>query len=269
MSQTPSSRLVTAGSLGLLASPILLLIGAAIAALVVSASPAQIWAQLRDEPVRDAIFLSLRTTFVSLAVITVSGTAVALLLHRSRGIMRGALELLVTLPTVMPPSVAGIALLLGFGRLGLLGSVLSHFGITVAFTPLAVVMAQTFVAAPFYIREAATAFQVVDPSIVDAAKLDGAGQASMFRYITAPVVAPFMITGAVLAWARALGEFGATILFAGSLQGVTQTLPLAIYLGFESNFDQAKAMAIVLLIVAAVVLTVTRFALRRRLVYAH
>lgn len=252
-----------------LALPLILLIGGAVVALCASSSPGEVLRQLGQPEVRDALALSLKTTCASLAVVLVSGTALALLINQSRGVLNSALELLVTLPAIMPPSVAGIALLLAFGRQGLFGPMLEGWGLTVAFTTTAVVMAQAFVAAPFYVREAANALQAVEPSILDAARIDGAGPVQLLRCVIVPIISPFLITGAVLAWTRALGEFGATILFAGSLQGVTQTLPLAIYLGFESDLEQAKAIALVLLTTAAAVLVVLRLALRRRLVYAH
>lgn len=251
------------------ASPLILLVGGAVVALCVSSSPESISRELRDPAVIHAVALSLKTTAVSLMLVLVCGTALAFLIQLSKGIVGSALELLITLPAIMPPSVAGIALLLAFGRQGLFGPTLEGWGIRVAFTSVAVVMAQTFVAAPFYVREAANAFQAIEPSLVEAARIDGANQLQLLRRIVLPVISPFLITGAVLAWTRALGEFGATILFAGSLEGVTQTLPLAIYLGFESNLDQAKAIALILLAVAAVVLVVLRLLLRRRLVYAH
>jgi molybdate transport system permease protein len=258
----------TTFALFLLASPILLLLGGAIVALVASSSWSSVVREFHDAAVREALSLSLRTTLVSLVVIVICGTSVALLISRKNA-FSSSLELLVTLPAIMPPSVAGLALLLAFGRRGLIGSYLDAHGITVGFTPIAVVMAQSFVAIPFFVREAAIAFQSVDPSILDAARIDGASGISMARWILLPIAAPFLITGAILSWARALSEFGATILFAGSLQGVTQTLPIAIYIGFETNMEQAKAIALILLTFAAIALVVLKGVLRRTLVYAH
>lgn len=268
MKRAAREAVVTGGSL-LLASPLLLLIGGAVVALVLAASPGEVAKQIHQDAVKDALWLSLKTTLVSLVLILVFGTAWAILLHRARGIWAGFLELLVTLPAVMPPSVAGIALLLAFGREGLIGASLDRAGIQVSFSAIAVVMAQTFVATPFYVREAATAFGSVDSSVLDAAKVDGASGWSLFRGVTLPLILPFLITGAALAWARALGEFGATILFAGNLQGVTQTAPLAIYLGFETDLGQAKALAVILLACAALILVLVRVLLRRRLKLAH
>lgn len=215
------------------------------------------------------MMLSLKTTFVSLAAVVVFGTGLAVAIYRAPAWLAGAIEVVVTLPAIMPPSVAGIALLLAFGRQGLLGSHFDALGIRIAFTPIAVVMAQAFVATPFFVREAATGLKAVDLQTIEAARIDGAGPARIAMSILLPVSAPFLVGGAVLAWARSVGEFGATILFAGNLPGVTQTVPLAIYLGFESNMEQAKALAISLMICAIVVLVALRIVLRRQMTFAH
>ena len=262
-------RAATTWALLILSSPILILLGGAIIALCVSTSASEFQKELHNPVVQSALWLSLKTTLISLVIIAFCGTALALLISRKRGLFGSALELLITLPAIMPPSVAGIALLLAFGRRGLIGSYLDQHGITFGFSMIAVVMAQTFVSTPFYVREAATAFQSVDPSVRDAARLDGADSFQMLRSVTLPITAPFLITGALLAWARALSEFGATILFAGSLQNVTQTLPIAIYIGFETDLSQAKAIALILLASAAALLLLLKVALRRSLVYAH
>lgn len=258
----------TGGSL-LLGSPLLLLVLLAVGSLLSGVSVADLAAQLRDDVAREAILISLRTTLVALVVVVVLGTGLALAIESARPWLSGILEVIVTLPAIMPPSVAGIALLLAFGRQGLLGSHLDALGIRIAFTPTAVVMAQVFVAMPFYVREVATGLQAVDPAIVAAARLDGA---SGFRIVTSvllPITGPFVLGGAALSWARALGEFGATILFAGNLQGVTQTMPLAIYLGFETNLAQAKALAVLLLGCAVAILVVLRLLFRKQLIFAH
>lgn len=253
----------------ILATPLLILVGGAVVALAVAVSPAELARQAKEPAVREAIFLSLRTTFTSLAAVLVFGTPLAILMSRRRGWLASSLEIFVTLPAIMPPSVAGLALLLAFGRQGLLGATLEAWGVTIAFTPVAVILAQTFVATPFYVREAAAAFQSIDPSIVDAARIDGAGTPAVLWRVALPLILPFLATGAVLAWTRALGEFGATILFAGSLQGVTQTLPLAIYVAFATDLEQAKAIAVILLLGAVLVLVLLRLVLGRRLAYAH
>jgi molybdate transport system permease protein len=216
--------------------------------------------------VGQAIQLSLMTTLVALALALVGGTPLAFLLARRRFPGRAALETLIDLPVVLPPAVAGIALLVAFGRFGLLGGVLSAFGIAIPFTTVAVIMAQLFVAGPLYIRTAIGAFGAVERDLEDAAAVDGAGPLRIFRYITLPLAAASLSGGAVMTWARALGEFGATIIFAGNLQGVTQTMPLAIYLGFEQNLQAALTLSLLLLFVSFAVLFLVRGILRQRAV---
>jgi molybdate transport system permease protein len=194
----------------------------------------------------------------------VLGTPVAYLLATSHGRLEKVVDTLVDLPMVLPPSVAGIALLLAFGRLGLVGGWLqATFGLSVAFTTTAVVLAQTFVSSPFYIKAAAIALGDVDPDFKQAAALDGASGLQIQRYVTLPLAWTGLVSGAVMSWARALGEFGATILFAGNLPGVTQTMPLAIYLGFESNLDIAITLAVILMVCAFVALLLARLLLVR------
>ena len=258
----------TGGSL-LLGAPLLLLVGLAIVALFFGTPPGEVFGQLHNETARLAILLSIKTTFVSLFVIVVFGFGVSLAIHRAPTWLSGFLEVFVTLPAIMPPSVAGIALLLAFGRQGLLGASFDAMGVHIAFTPIAVIMAQTFVAAPFFVRAVANGLQAVDPSMVEAARLDGAGGARIATSILLPVSTPFIVGGAALAWARALGEFGATILFAGNMVGTTQTMPLAIYLGFETDLGQAKALSVLLMLAAIVVLALLRTLFRRQMVFAH
>lgn len=253
----------------LLGAPLLALIALSLAGLLLGTSPSEVGAQMREETTLQAIYLSLRTTLASLAAVMVFGTGLALAIHRSPSWLASSLELVVTLPAIMPPSVAGIALLLAFGRQGLVGEHLDAMGVRVAFTPLAVVMAQAFVAAPFYVREVASGLRSIDPQVLEAAHIDGAGGAKTATSILIPLAMPFVFVGAALAWARAVGEFGATILFAGNLPGVTQTMPLAIYLGFESDLAQAKALALVLLAFAVGVLVLLKAAFHRFLALAH
>lgn len=253
----------------LLGAPLLILVVAALAALVLGTPLSDVVAQLQEEGARQAILLSLVTTLASLAAVIVFGTGLALAIHRAPSWLAGILEVTVTLPAILPPSVAGIALLLAFGRQGMLGSHFDAMGIRIAFTPIAVVMAQAFVATPFYVRELANGLKAVDPSMLEAARIDGAGNLTATTRIALPTCIPFIIGGAILAWARALGEFGATILFAGNLTGVTQTIPLAIYLGFESDLSQAKALAMLLLVIAVCVLIALRLVFRRHLAFEH
>jgi molybdate transport system permease protein len=223
-------------------------------------------AALTDPAVVQAIQLSLVTTLATLALTLAGGTPLALLLARRRFPGHALVETLIDLPVVLPPSVAGIALLVAFGRFGLLGGVLTAFGITLPFTTVAVIMAQLFVAGPLYIRTAIGAFGDVHRDLEDAAAVDGAGALRIFRYITLPLAFASLSGGAVMTWARALGEFGATILFAGNLQGITQTMPLAIYLGFEQNLNDALTLSLLLLFVSFAVLFLVRGVLRQRTV---
>ena len=207
---------------------------------------------------QDAFLLSLRTSSISTVLCVLLGVPMALVLARRDFPGLGVLRSLVLLPLVLPPVVGGIALLYTFGRRGLLGSTLETFGIEIAFSTIAVVMAQTFVALPFMVvslegalRTAGQRYEVVAASL-------GAGPTTVFRRITLPLVLPGLISGAVLAFARALGEFGATITFAGSLQGRTRTLPLEIYLQRETDPDAAVALSLVLVVVAVLVIGLAR-----------
>ncbi|MBV9174476.1 MAG: molybdate ABC transporter permease subunit, partial [Chloroflexi bacterium] len=197
--------------------------------------------------VLDALRLSLISTGVVLVVAVGLGSPLALLLARQKFPGIGLLDSLVDLPIVLPPAVAGLALLLTFGRRGLLGTPLDAFGIQLPFTTVAVVLASLFVAAPFYVRAARSGFLAVPRELEEAARVEGATEWQVFRFVTAPVAAPALFGGAVLCWSRALGEFGATIMFAGQFPGRTQTMPLAIYAALESDTDAALSLSILLL----------------------
>jgi molybdate transport system permease protein len=211
----------------------------------------------------DALRLSLVTTSISLALILCFGTPVAYVLSRSSFPGRDVLDALIDLPIVLPPAVCGLGLLMAFGRRGILGGWLSDAGIEVAFTMTAVVMAQTFVASPFYIRSAKAGFDSIDPNIEAVAFTLGSSRFEVFRRIAIPVAMPSLLAGAVMAWARALGEFGATIMFAGSFAGRTQTVPLAIYRELETGLDVPLALSAVLIVISGAVLLVFRLLTRR------
>jgi molybdate transport system permease protein len=164
----------------------------------------------------------------------------------------------VDLPVVLPPAVAGIALLMAFGRMGIFGAWLSAIGITIPFTTAAVVIAQTFVSAPFLVRSARVGFAAIDLQQQEAARLEGANEWQVFRFVMFPLAGRAILTGIILAWTRALGEFGATILFAGNLEGKTQTMPLAIYIGFEENIKIALVLSVMLLAVSLMFLALLR-----------
>jgi len=211
-----------------------------------------------DRAVLDALVLSLVTTLASICLVVVLGTPLGYVLARRQFRGKWLAETIVDLPIVLPPSVAGLSLLLAFGRRGALGPALDLAGIAIPFTTLAVVFAQVFVAAPFFIRAARAGFRSVDSDLEDAARVDGAGGLATFRFVTLPLAAPAVTAGLVLAWARALGEFGATIMFAGNIAGTTQTLPLLVYSEFQSSLDSSVAAAAVLVLAAFGVLVAVR-----------
>ena len=220
---------------------------------------------LSSEMVQEAIKLSLLTTFTSLFIVIIFGTPVAYYnaRHQYRG--KRIIETLIDLPIVLPPSVAGIALLLAFGRMGLLGQYFKIFGVNIAFTTTAVILAQIFVASPFYMRQATTSFEDVDPEYERAAHTLGASGTSTFFRVTAPIALNGLVSGALMTWARALGEFGATLIFAGNFQGVTQTMPLAIYTALNSDIDAAVNIAIILVLICfAVIISVKVLTLREK-----
>jgi molybdate transport system permease protein len=210
---------------------------------------------LRDGAVLDALRLSLLCATSAALVSLVLGVPLAWLLARSRGRLVPLLRALVTLPLVLPPVVGGVALLLAFGRNGVIGRWLdAWFGLTLPFSTAAVIMAETFVAMPFLVLAVEGAFRAADEGFEEAAATLGASRLAVFRRVSLPLIAPSLLAGAVLAWARALGEFGATITFAGNVPGRTQTMPLAVYLAMQSDPDAAIALSLVLLVVSLVVL---------------
>lgn len=206
-----------------------------------------------------ALRLSLECATLAMGVALVLGVPLAWLLARTRVPARRLVRALVTVPLVLPPVVAGIALLLVFGRHGLLGGLLDReFGVTLPFSTPGVVVAESFVALPYLVASVESALRLSDPQLEEAAATCGANQWQVFRWITLPSVAPGIAAGAVLAWARALGEFGATITFAGNFPGTTQTMPLAVYLQLQQDPDAAVALSLVLLAVSVTVLVVLR-----------
>jgi molybdate transport system permease protein len=211
-------------------------------------------AGLTSDVARDALRVTIETNLVAMVLIVLFGTPTAYLLASREFRGRTLLVTLVELPLVLPPAVAGIGLLAAFGRLGLLGGTMESLGIDIAFTKTAVVLAVTFVASPFYVRTAIAAFEAVDRDLVAASRTLGAGPARTFFRVALPLAAGGLGAGAALAFARGLGEFGATIMFAGSLQGVTQTLSLAIYQEFDVDFDTALAIGALLVVGSALVL---------------
>ena len=262
MRRTRLGRLPGVPALVMAASVVgLAFFGLPVAVLVVRALVAEggLLSAVSDPAVRQALALSLLTTSISLAITVIGGTALAYALAM-RALPGGRyLETIVDLPIVLPPSVAGLALLLLLGRRGVLGTPLGSLGLEVAFTTTAVIVAQVFVSAPFYVRSARTGFRSIGRDLVETAQVDGAGDWTLLGRVMLPLAATAIGTGIVLAWVRALGEFGATILFAGSLEGRTQTLPLLVYGAFQTSLGEAIAAAAILVLAAVAVLLVARF----------
>ena len=227
--------------------------------LVIWTVDAGSWGAMTSPTAPDALLLSAKTTSVTVVILLLVGTPAAYVLSRASFPGRGLLNALVDLPVVLPPSAAGIALLLAFGRMGVVGEHLQAFGVSLSFTTVAVVMAEVFVAAPFYVRQAVTGFGEIDRGVEEAALVDGAGRSTVFLKITLPLALPALVAGILTAWARALGEFGATIIFAGNFQGVTQTVPLAIYTVFQQDINAAVALSVLVLGFAFTIILTVRF----------
>jgi molybdate transport system permease protein len=225
-----------------------------VVAIFLDSTPAALVRSLGEPGALDALWLSLRTTGISIAIVLVVGTPAAYLLATRSFRGRSLVVTLIELPLVLPPAVAGIALLAALGEGGILGGAVDAAGIQLSFATAGVVVALTFVASPFYIRQAMAAFASVDRVLLDASRTLGASEARGFLRVMIPVAMPGLTAGTALALGRALGEFGATLMFAGSFQGITQTAPLAIYDRFSEDFDQALALSAVLVAVSAAIL---------------
>jgi molybdate transport system permease protein len=246
-----------------LSLPLVLFLLVPLLALLLRVEFTDLLAHVVDSSVLQAIGLSMATTLLTTLIALIAGTPVAYVLARRQFWGRTVLDTLIDLPMVLPPSVAGIALLITFGRRGLIGQYLADAGIEIAFTQTAVVLAQTFVAAPFYVKSAAAGFASIEPELEEAAAIDGAAPWLVFRAITLPLARPALLGGLVMTWARALGEFGATIIFAGNFPGRTQTMPLAIYIGFELDFNIALTLSVILLAASFAVLFVVKRLLKQ------
>lgn len=242
------------GLLGLIVLPVI--------ALLFSSSPSALVAGVRHPLFVPALTLSLRTTTLSLAIVVVGGTPLAWWLAVGPRRLTAFVEILVVLPVVLPPAVLGVALLQAFGRSGVLGPVFDALDLQVPFTTRAVVLAQVVVSAPFYVESAAIAFRRVDLDLILVARTLGASVFSAFFRVAIPVAATGLLGGAALSYARSIGEFGATLLFAGNLPGVTQTMPLAIYVALESDVRAALAVSLALAAIAVGLLVGVRVAPR-------
>jgi molybdate transport system permease protein len=236
---------------------------APLVAMVLATPPGSAMQGLTNPMVWPALRLSLVTTCVSTAAFVLLGTPLAWTLAQANGRASRWLETITQLPIVIPPAVAGVGMLLAFGRRGVLSGWLYPEGWSFAFTTAAVVMAQVFVGAPFFVQAATSAFRRVDPKLIVVARSFGASPVRILFRIALPLAGPGLAAGAALGWARALGEFGATLMFAGNLQGTTQTLPLAIYAALESDMRAAQAISVLQMLVALLLLIAARAMLRR------
>jgi molybdate transport system permease protein len=226
-------------------------------------SAGQLAAQLRSKVALDALGVSLRTSLLALVLVVALGTPAAYVLAGRARTASAVITTLLELPLVLPPAVAGLGLLVAFGRGGLLGGPLRALGVSIPFTQAAVVLALLYVSLPFYVRQAVASFQAVDRELLAASRTLGAGASATFFRVALPLARPGLSAGAALAWARALGEFGATLMFAGSLQGRTQTLPVAIFAELAQDFDVSLAISALLVVVSAGLFVGIKVLLRR------
>lgn len=246
---------VSALAFMLLATPVIV--------LLISGIESQAWEGLPDSAtILSAAALSFASTLAVVCLAAVLGTPLAYVLSRYEFRGKRLVGLFIELPIVMPPAVAGLALLLTFGRRGAIGSLLAEAGVIIPFSIIAVIIAQFFISAPFYIRSAQVGFSSISAEVEDAARVDGAYGWLMFWYITLPIAWRALVAGMILSWARALGEFGATILFAGNLQGKTQTMPLLVYSIFERDIDAAIWTGLILIVLALIALSLSQWLAR-------
>jgi len=223
---------------------------------------------LQDPVVTQALVLSLVTSGISLLIVIAIGTPAMFFHSRNEYPGKTVIDTIIDLPLVLPPAVAGVALLILWGRIGILGKYLNLVGIDIGFTSIAVIMAQIFVASPFYLRQAKSLFEQLDPAYEITARTLGASPLRTFLTITLPLTAAGLVSGIVMTFARALGEFGATIMFAGNLPGVTQTMPLAVYTAMQGDYNVAIAISIILVVISVVIMMITRLLAKRRAVNA-
>jgi molybdate transport system permease protein len=247
----------------LLSLPILAFISIPLIALFLRTSPARLLSNLQEPVALQAIGLSLATSLTATLITVIFGTPLAYALARNAFRYQRLIDTLIDMPIVLPPAVAGVALLVAFGRRGLFGGALRGMGIDIAFTTAAVIIVQIFISAPFYIKSAKLGFASIDWELEQAAGLDGANPWQVFRYVITPLAWAALLGGSVMTWARAMGEFGATIIFAGNFPGRTQTMPLAIYLGFELNLEIALTLSVILVGFSFLVLMVVKGILQR------
>lgn len=261
----PTTKITDKGVVGLVGLSglfLILLFLVPLVSLLIWAIPGWLAGDWQFVTVSTALRLSLVTATVATVLTIFLGTPIAYVLARHKFPGSGLLDVLIDLPLVLPPAVAGIALLMAFGRSSPIGQVLAPFGISLPFTTAAVVVAQTFVAAPFYVRAAKAGFAGVDPRLEQISATLGESRTGTFFRVTLPLARKTLLGGVVMAWARALGEFGATILFAGNFLGRTQTMPLAIYAALQTNINTALVLASILLLTSLILLLILRLVVR-------
>ena len=261
-------RTITCTGAAVLVASVTLYLALPVVALFFRTTPELFFSSLSTPEVISALYLSLVTSTISLGVVILVGTPFAYVHCRNEYPGKVIVDTLIDLPLVLPPAVAGVALLVLWGRMGILGHYLSAFGISIAFTTLAVIMAQIFVASPFYVRQAKSLFEQLDPAYEQSARTLGASPLRIFALITLPLTASGLVSGAVMTFGRALGEFGATIMFAGNLPGVTQTMPLAVYVGMEGNFTEGLTISILLVLISFAIMITVRILARRETFHA-
>jgi molybdate transport system permease protein len=262
MNPSPASkkiqRTITCFGAGALVAGVTLYLALPVLALFFRTTPGLFFSSLSSPEVISALWLSLLTSVISLAVVVFIGTPFAYVHCRRQYPGKVLVDTLIDLPLVLPPAVAGVALLVLYGRAGIIGHYFRMLGISIAFTTLAVIMAQVFVASPFYLRQAKSLFEQLDPTYEQTARTLGASPLRIFAHITLPLTAGGLVSGAVMTFGRALGEFGATIMFAGNVPGVTQTMPLAVYIGMEGNFNVGLTISIILVIISFAIMIAVR-----------
>jgi molybdate transport system permease protein len=262
-------RSITYLGAGVLVLAVTLYLALPIAALFFRTTPDLFFSSLSNPEVTSALWLSLVTSTISLAIVILVGTPFAYVHTRCTYPGKMLVDTLIDLPLVLPPAVAGLALLVLYGKAGFLGRYFSLLGVSIAFTTLAVIMAQIFVASPFYLRQAKSLFEQFDMSYEHAARTLGASPVQTFLTITLPLTAGGLVSGAVMTFGRALGEFGATIMFAGNMPGVSQTMPLAVYVGLEgNNFYVGLTIAILLVIISFAIMIAVRYLAYREALHA-
>ena len=254
---------ITLLAAGIVIAGVTLYLALPVLALLIRIPPGQFIATLQDPGVTSALWLSLFTTCITLVIVILIGTPFAYFHSRYSYPGKVIVDTLIDLPLVLPPAVAGVALLVLYGRVGLLGGYFNMFGIQLAFTTLAVIMAQIFVASPFYLRQAKSLFEQLDPAYEQTARTLGASSLRILTMVTVPMTAGGLVSGAVMTFGRALGEFGATIMFAGNLPGVTQTMPLAVYVEMESNVNVGLTISILLVIISFAIMISVRLIQKR------